>query len=500
MNSYRFTKVLLALAILASVPALAAEIPPVPRIMIAGDSWAHFIFLDLTFPQVLEERGLDEFSEDNMALGGTKASQWASPSQIQGHRNLLLAQPSIDIVFLTLGGNDFMYGEYDVDGDGDLEGFSYTNHPGMTDDEFLDWIADNVATVVQSLTEVRPNIRVALCGYDYMNALKKTVTYPETVCTLTPEDALFRVNFVNELMGECEVRIKDRVKNIPRAQFINSYGVMQYYLGYPGTVVPDYISGTWEGECKYDPRWDGDGTDAFRFGPGEVPLPGQAPDYDPWFGGDSTYKKSPWLAMLYYQGDWDHYGLPPDLIGGISAAPIDDWIHLSAIGHHALVDHCFEVCIEDWLRNPLGPPMVLQTATADDLPDVNRNVRFRVMFNKPVTGVDPTDFDLNGGGAKNSEVVNVTPMEPLKDAFSQQYMVTVTVGTTAGNLVLNVIDDDTIVDETGAKLGGNGGGNGNFVSDLPFTVPPNFEVPVAAWPAAVLLLALGGFTVRRRKH
>jgi len=500
VKSLRITRVLLAFAILASMPVMAADIPKVPRIMIAGDSWAHFIFLDMTFSTVLEERDLALFSEDNMALGGTKASQWAAQGQREAHARLLQAQPTIDVVFLTLGGNDFMYGEYDVDGDGDLDGFSYTNHPGMTDDEFLDWIANNVATTVEALVAVRPDIRVAVCGYDYMNAIKKTVTYPETVCTLEPEDALARVNIVNELMGACEVRIKDRIMNIPRAQFINSYGVMQYYLGYPGTVVPDYISGTWTGECKYDPRWDGAGTDAFRFGPGEVELPGQYPDYEPWFGGDSTYKKSPWIAMLYYQGEWDHYGLPADIIGGISNAPIDDWIHLSSIGHHALIDHCFEVCIEDWLRNPIGPPKVLQTVSLDDQPDVNRNVRFRVMFNKPVTGVDPTDFDLNGGGSKGCEITSITPFTPIKDGYSQMYIANVSVGATPGNLVLNVVDDDTIVDQSGGKLGGNGGGNGNFVSELAFAVPQGFVVPVAAWPIALVLLAAGGYTVRRRKH
>ena len=46
------------------------------------------------------------------------------------------------------------------------------------------------------------------------------------------------------------------------------------------------------------------------------------------------------------------------------------------------------------------------------------------------------------------------------------YTVSVNTGTGSGTLGLNLVDDDTIVDGLGNKLGGTGAGNGNFTGEV----------------------------------
>ena len=100
----------------------------------------------------------------------------------------------------------------------------------------------------------------------------------------------------------------------------------------------------------------------------------------------------------------------------------------------------------------------------DANPTASTGTRFAVTFSESVTGVDVSDFVLTTtgsiGGASLVDVVGA----------GNAYTVNVNAGSGDGTLRLDLVDDDSIVDESGIPLGGFGGGNGNFTTGESYTL------------------------------
>ncbi len=491
----KWSFVLLCVISAVLIPNARAD-TPVTRILTIGDSWAHFMWLDHTFREVLDARSFPQFDVFNTALGGTKASQWSGQLSLEGTRGYLQYHPEIDIVFVILGGNDIMYG--------DPTSWFQNHETPEQEAAFFTWIAENVATVIRNIVDTRPDIHVVLSGYDYVNAIKKA----ENNCETTPSDALLMCNGINDVMVRCEQRILQEVRNIDRCQFVNNYGIMQYELGYPGNNIPAWVQQPWTGACKHDPHWDPTGVDKFRFDPHQVPKPGQLEDnYIPFQGGDPTFRKSAWEGLLFYQDQWSEvirtYGIDPASLGIDGMGPIDDWIHLSALGHAIIVNHCFEVCIDSLLNdypypkvvsversmvNPLFPTQTLEIVGEQE-------VTFKVTFSEPVTGVDVSDFEsVSRNGVAGAQVVGV---EQAKDDAS--YTVTVDTGGGNGTLNLAVRDNDTIKNASGHSLWGAGPSSINWMPGQAYQVKRGVGLPVVAWPLGIALLGAGLAVLRRSR-
>ena len=96
--------------VIAAVVSPLASAEPTPRILLVGDSWAARAFRTRAFRTALENKGLRQFEEkgDVTAIGGTTASDWASPPYLERITEELEACPTLDIVHLSIGGNDFL--------------------------------------------------------------------------------------------------------------------------------------------------------------------------------------------------------------------------------------------------------------------------------------------------------------------------------------------------------------------------------------------------------
>ncbi len=108
------------------------------------------------------------------------------------------------------------------------------------------------------------------------------------------------------------------------------------------------------------------------------------------------------------------------------------------------------------------------------------SVSYLVTFTEPVTGVNAADFALTSTGTLAS-----TSITGVTGAFCE-YVVTVNTGTGDGTLRLDVVDDDSIQDSLGNKLGGNGAGNGDFTAGQVYTVdktPPTVTINQAVGQA-----------------
>ena len=149
------TALLSLLALLAtSLPALAQS----PRVLIVGDSWAEEMWLDGSHEVVFASNGFSRYS----ALGttttesGTTAAQWSQAGKLQSIADALLANPSIDTVQLTVGGNDF------------LDVWS-TALSAPQVESLKQAILVDIQIITDFILAQRPDIEVLLSFYDYPN-------------------------------------------------------------------------------------------------------------------------------------------------------------------------------------------------------------------------------------------------------------------------------------------------------------------------------------------
>ena len=119
-------------------------------------------------------------------------------------------------------------------------------------------------------------------------------------------------------------------------------------------------------------------------------------------------------------------------------------------------------------------PTVSSINRADANPTSAASVSWTVTFSESVTGVDAADFALaNSGLGGTPAITNVTGSGATRT-------VTASTGTGSGTLGLNLVDDDSIADGVGNKLGGTGNGNGNFTGQV-YTVDRGAPPPVFAF-------------------
>src|SRR5262249_30070167 len=104
-------------------------------------------------------------------------------------------------------------------------------------------------------------------------------------------------------------------------------------------------------------------------------------------------------------------------------------------------------------------PFVLSINRAGADPTNAASVTFTVTFNVSVTGVDSTDFALATTGVSGASISGVS-------GSGATYTLTVNTGTGDGTIGLNLVDNDSIADGSGNKLGGTGAGNGNFTGQV----------------------------------
>jgi hypothetical protein len=90
-------------------------------------------------------------------------------------------------------------------------------------------------------------------------------------------------------------------------------------------------------------------------------------------------------------------------------------------------------------------------------------VEFLVTFSEAVTGVDAADLNLTMTGSVSGALISSV------SGAGRTYTVTVSTGSGAGTLRLDVTDNDSIADTASNRLGGTGAGNGAFTSGEAYT-------------------------------
>lgn len=125
-------------------------------------------------------------------------------------------------------------------------------------------------------------------------------------------------------------------------------------------------------------------------------------------------------------------------------------------------------------------PLVSAVTRLDPDPTSAASVQFAVTFSRAVSGVDGVapfaDFGLTTTGVPGAAITAVA-------GTGADYVVSVSTGEGNGTIRLDVLDDDSIVDQWGNPLGGPGIGNGDFSAGEMYTVS---RIPIPISPAGVI--------------
>jgi len=112
-------------------------------------------------------------------------------------------------------------------------------------------------------------------------------------------------------------------------------------------------------------------------------------------------------------------------------------------------------------------PVVTSILRADADPTASDTVHFTVILSEQISGVDSSDFVLaTTGGITGATVTEVS-------GLGNTYTVAASTGTGDGTLRLDLLDNDSILDQVNNPLGGMGAGNGNFTTSETYTVNKN---------------------------
>lgn len=209
------------LACLLSAPVAAQ----VPRVLIVGDSWAAQQWADDSHALVFAAHGHLDIGTAGASTteSGSTAAEWAQPAYLARIANALNAQPSLDIVQLTIGGNDF------------LDAWNTALPPAQVE-ALREAIRVDLATVTDFVLAQRPDIEVVLSFYDYPNFVDTLNSLAGiAVCRPLHEDLGQPTPLqINTAATEFEQAYAALAAH-PRVYFVGHAGHMQHAFGFPGT-------------------------------------------------------------------------------------------------------------------------------------------------------------------------------------------------------------------------------------------------------------------------
>ncbi|MCC6142635.1 MAG: hypothetical protein IT368_02400, partial [Candidatus Hydrogenedentes bacterium] len=415
----RYALAVMAVAILAASPADGQT----KRILLVGDSWAQYAWNGNAWSPVLDTYGLSQWDDEGSttAIGGTTASLWVDPGALDLITQALATYPTIDIIHLSIGGNDMLAGQ----GGGGW----HTGLTGAQESALFDTIQANIETIIEHCLSIRPDIKVGIIDYDYLNLW-------ETSLAGIPGAQLMQLNLGNPSPSQINgafTRMGERKRQIAathdRVLYVHNWGLQQYRHGHPGF-------------------WDAGLVNRPPFGSGISPVPGWPPGYVPYPGG-----------IIEYPGPRN--GLANDG---------DDPIHLNSTGYKDLCSSALGQGFAAWLADTTGPRVQSITRTGASPTDALQ-VSFLVTFSESVRTVTAGDFAIDADPAiTGAGIASVSGSGATRT-------VTLNRGTGNGLLSIDFVDHDTVYDQNWRPAGDdlNAPGDGSFTNGQAYLIDD--EVP-----------------------
>ncbi|PIE03572.1 MAG: hypothetical protein CSA81_01510 [Acidobacteria bacterium] len=233
-------KTLFILACLASnLPVLSEDSHGEPasqtreeyKVLLVGDSWSYYLWIDSTMRELFADKGRPEVLEkgDETAISGSTAAEWTQPEMLQKITDELMIHPTIDVVQLSMGGNDFLAGAPD----------GWYTTMSFEEETFLyETILNYIDHVVQHIVSIDPEIKILLSGYDYPNFVDSLSGLAGFFCTPYWDGMVQPTPYeINIAMIAYEDMIRDYAETIPQLTYVRQLGSMQYLYGFPDSGI-----------------------------------------------------------------------------------------------------------------------------------------------------------------------------------------------------------------------------------------------------------------------
>lgn len=195
------------------------------EVLLVGDSWAFFMGVDQTINDVFEQWGHSDkkfFTNLTLAENGAETVDFLQQGKQDEIEQQLLDKPSIEIVHLSIGGNDVL-------------GSWNTNMTQAQTDSIKNQVKDSIIAVIDFIQSVRPGIQVVWSGYCYSNF--KEVIEGQLIPSAHPfygtwEDMNFPDNqTINTVLNSFTDLMYSVYENDPDVHVIKATAMMQYTFG-----------------------------------------------------------------------------------------------------------------------------------------------------------------------------------------------------------------------------------------------------------------------------
>ena len=275
-------KKLYILLLIFSYTAIIAQVCPsnsgIKKVLIAGDSWAQYMSDDGTHNKMFDKFGHADkdlvgpslgsnpgpgYTGTQYAISGSEARHWADRANypwITNVINEITANPTIETVILSIGGNDILAGKSDGGWYKDMNLDTAGSEAAL-----FATIKANTFVIINDILAIHPNIEIVLSSYDYPN-FNTGIFCGLYACgkrndlSRDATNALITDVELNQMMITVETERITWLAQEPRLKFANAIGLAHYYYG--------------------------DGVSAA----GTLPLPEQAPPYSATFYGGNKLR------------------------------------------------------------------------------------------------------------------------------------------------------------------------------------------------------------------
>jgi len=254
--------------------AQCVEVPK-NRVLLVGDSWAAFMNADQTITNGLRILGHSDkkfMSSVVIAENGAQTDDFLTQEKQEAIQALITANPDIDIVHLSIGGNDVM-GDWNI------------NFTQQQTDSLEESVAARLEAVIEFLKGTRPGMRVFWAGYAYPN-FEEVISELGGAASIHPFydtwDGMGQPTFlqINTVLNNFSDSVAAYTNADPQVDFFRAQSILQYTYGQatplgvaPGGTYPAFTQPLPFGDPSYpSPKetmrlYGGIFTDCFHLSP-----------------------------------------------------------------------------------------------------------------------------------------------------------------------------------------------------------------------------------------
>ena len=219
-----FTAILFSLSFIHAQDACSQRTST--RVRLVGDSWLHFPQIYQAYDSALAKYGFPDvgvIGDGSVLISMTAETWWQFPIArlaLDAALNSDAGRP-IDIVIVSLGGNDVGFGFHSGDS------LSVVDEDLYTAKLFMDSIFDHIHAKI-------PNAQIIWQSYDYPNFQDPCIDFPwDPYCDTWIGHGYFTAYEVNRFLGYLTAYQDSvvRASNKPYLHFYNANGLMQWHYG-----------------------------------------------------------------------------------------------------------------------------------------------------------------------------------------------------------------------------------------------------------------------------